>query len=283
MPLDPQMALQVGQTMLHQEDMPELAEMILERGTRDFGETAELLLLHGLIEHYRLDHAAAEGFVQRSIELEDSAGARFELGKIYLERGLQTEDLEQRQELEQKGRQQLRLAVDRDPNMVDAVALLVEKGWSKGLDGVVEELEPLIKVYPQAWSVWRVLGDAYVTDERYGKAIESYQKGLSHETVDQLLLPCLGAMEQAERRTDMLKLARSITSIGQRDPQLRWKVAQILCEHQKLDEARKLLQAIVDDEQVQPQVRQRADDVLDHLDSIERQQNQKQPKTRKPK
>lgn len=274
MNFQPQEALQVGQHML-QDDMPELADSIIERCRQEFGDCAELQLLMGMVEHYRLNHAEAERHLRRAIAQDDSGFARMELGKIILERAQQLERSDDRRDLEEAGRQELRLAVDRSPELVEALGLLVERGWSDGVEGVVRELAPLMKAYPHAWSVWRVQGDAYAAEQQYDKAIESYQRGLAcgqGAAADGLLLPCLNALEHANRRDEMATLAKGITEIEHRDPQLRWKVAQILCEHQHLDEARKTLQSLVDDEQVPPPLRQRADDVLDHLDDIERQQ-----------
>ena len=99
-----------------------------------------------------------------------------------------------------------------------------------------------------------------MTENRLDKAIESYQQGLTLRRSDDLLLPCLAAMEQGNRKKDMLKLVRGIDNLQQRNAHLRWRVAQVFCEHQCLKEARKALQEIVDDEHVAPQLRQRANE-----------------------
>ena len=271
MTLDPETAIQVGQTMLA-DDMPELADNVVARCEREFGECAESLLLQGMIEHYRLNNEAAEQHIRSSLDREDCGIVRLELGKVLLERAMREEDAAARLELRDQARQELRLAVDRDPDLVEAIALLVEKGWENGLAGVVKELEPLLAVYSHTWGVWKVLGDAYTAESKYDKAIECYQKGLANEKADVLVTACLSTLEQADRRPEMLKLVRGLENLADRDPQLRWKAAQVLCEHQKLQRARLVLQALVDDEQVAPYLRQRANDVLDHLDDIERQQ-----------
>ena len=72
----------------------------------------------------------------------------------------------------------------------------------------------------------------------------------------------------------MLELVRGIKDVNQRDPHFRWKAVQVFCEHQRFKEARKVLQGIVDDEQVAPPLRQRANEVLDQLDDIRAQQFQ---------
>ena len=273
MNFDNETALQIGQAMLA-DDMPELAENVVERCEREFGSCAEVRLLRGMIEHYRLNLEAAEGLVRKAIEQDDFPLARLELGKILLERSRRATEAQKSRNLEIQGYRELRLAVDRNPNMVDAISLLVERGWNKGLAGVIEELSPLQKEYGAVtWGVWKVLGDAYMAEDDYDNAIQSYQKGMAIETsADSLLQAYLAALEQVNRRADMLAVALKIKNIDDRDPALRWKVAQVLCEHQKLVPARHILQNLVDDDHVTPYLRQQADDVLDHLDEIERQQ-----------
>jgi exonuclease VII small subunit len=122
-----------------------------------------------------------------------------------------------------------------------------------------------------------------MTENQLDNAIQSYQEGLKLQRTDDLLLPCLAAMEQAGRKKDMLALVRGIGDLEHRDPHLRWRAAQVFCEHQCLKEARKSLQNIVDDDHVAPQLRQRANEVLDQLDDIERQQFRQQAKRRKKK
>ena len=271
MTLDPTTALQIGQAMLG-DDMPELAEDIVSRCEADYGQSSEVLLLQALIAHYRLNHQQAEDLVRRSLEVEETAMGRLELGRILIERSMQIASPAKRQKLDEAGRKELRLAIDRNPQIVEAIGLLVEPGWKKGLAGVVEELQPLIKAYPTSWAVWRVLGDAYHAEGELDRAIESYQRGVECEMHDAILLPYLNVLEQGKRRSEMLALIKSIPDLRERDPHLCWKAAQILCESQRLTDARKLLQSIVDDEQVVPHLRQRANDVLDHLDDIEREQ-----------
>lgn len=278
--LDPANALNIGRSMLS-DDMPELADAVIERSERDYGQSAETLLLKGLVDHYRLNLGAAEQHLRRSLELEDSGAARFGLGRLLAEKAGRTDDADARAELERASRQQLRLAIDRDPDLVDAVGMLVEPAWSRGLGGVLAAIEPLKKAYPRNWTIWRVVGDAYMTENQLDKAIQSYQQGLKLQLADDLLLPCLAAMEQANRKKDMLNLVRNVDHLEQRDAHLRWRVAQVFCEHQCLKEARKALQDIVDDEHVAPQLRQRANEVLDQLDDIERQQFRQQAKRRK--
>ena len=53
-PLDPATALNIGRSVLV-DDLPELAEAIVDRSERDYGESAESLLLQGMVAHYRLN------------------------------------------------------------------------------------------------------------------------------------------------------------------------------------------------------------------------------------
>lgn len=274
MTLDAAGCLQMGQSMLA-DDMPELAESLARRCDADYGECAETLLLNGMIEHYRFDHAAAETLVRDAIERDDSALARLELGRILLEQSQIEPDAERHDSIHQEAQQQLRLAIDRDPNLFDAISLLVEPAWEGGMTAVLAAVEPLINTYPDAWGPWRVLGDAYATAGRYRTAIESYRSGLQIEDNDQLLLPCMEAMEEGDLKRELTKFAQRIRNINARDPQLRWKVAHSLFDAEKFREARRVLQDIVDDERVPPPLRQRSNEVLDHLDDAERKRSRK--------
>lgn len=269
--LDAHGCLQAGRQMLG-EDMPELAQAALDRCNRDFGECADGFLLQAMIEHYHLNTMAAELSLRRSLDLEDTAVVRLELGRILLEEAAHTENRARQETIEDEARRHLRLAIDRDPELVEAVSMLAERGWKKGLAGVIEEIAPLITAYPTAWATWRVMGDAYEAEGQHADAVSSYQQGLAHTDADELLLPLLNAMEQAGQRKEMLGLVRNIRRLRHRDPQLRWKASQVLCENQRLKEARRVLQSLVDDERVPPPLRQRADDVLDQLDDLEREQ-----------
>lgn len=264
--LEPEGFLEVGEHMLS-DAMPELAEHVAQRCQREYGRCAQWYLLRGMIERHQVRYAAAERMVRRSIRLDDCSAARLELGRILTERANHEDE-----GLMHQAREQLRLAIDRDPASVDAVAMLVEPAWKEGLDGVVAELNPLLKAYPNSWAVWRVLGDAYAAEGKVAEAIESYRRGLECDQTDELLLPYLDVLERAGQRKEMLAIVRRVDDLTSRDGQLRWKAAQVLCEHQRLDDARRVLSALVDDEYVPPPLRQRADDVLDHLDEIERKQ-----------
>jgi tetratricopeptide (TPR) repeat protein len=269
--LDARGCLLAGRQMLD-EDLPELAQAALDRCHHDFGECAEGVLLQAMIERYHLNIMAAELSLRRSLDLEDSAIAHLELGRLLLEEAAHTEDASRRSTIEEEARQHLRLAIDRDANLVDAVWLLAERGWTRGLAGVLEEVMPLVTAYPTAWTPWRVMGDAYAAEGQFAEAVASYQQGLAHTDSDDLLVPLLNAMEQAGQRKEMLPIVRNIRRLRNRDPQLRWKASQVLCENQRLKEARRVLQSLVDDERVAPPMRQRANDVLDQLDDMEREQ-----------
>ena len=110
--------------------------------------------------------------MQRSLELEDAGAARLELGRLLSEKAAGADNPADRTQLELAAHQQLRLAIDRDPDLVDAIGMLVEPGWSRGLEGVLEAIQPLLKAYPDNWAVWRVMGDAYATEDQWPKAIE---------------------------------------------------------------------------------------------------------------
>lgn len=268
MQMDPTRCLQVGQAMLA-DDMPELAEDLVHRCESDFGECPQSLLLAGLLEHYRINYAEAEKLILKAMEREDTAEAHMELGRLLLARAsLQEKDAAEK--LRQAADQQLRLAIDRDPNLADAIVMLVEPAWDQGLEGICNRIDELIAAYPKAWAPLRVMGDANVSEGEPKRGVECYLKGIAIENRDELLLPCLGAMEEAGMNQEMLELVRGISRISERDPQLRWKASQVMCENRHFGRARRLLQGLVDDEQVPPQLRQRANDVLDELDDMER-------------
>ncbi len=283
MQLDRTEYLRTGQAMLA-DDMPELADALSDRCDREYGVCAESLLLRGMTEHYRMRDESAMNLIRESLEAEETGVAHQEFARVLIDQAHRADERKERERLLSQAHQELRIAIDRDHNMVDALAMLSEPKWEEGLAAVVASLEPIARNYPQSWAVWRVIGDAYETEEEHRKAIESYRRGIEIEMNDELLLPCLNSMEQLNLRHEMLELVSSVPRLQERDPQLRWKGSQVFCEHERFRLARRLLQSLVDDERVAPPLRQRADDVLDQLDDLERRRfKRKQRGTRRNK
>ena len=83
------------------------------------------------------------------------------------------------------------------------------------------------------------------------------------------------AMEDANLEHELVEFAQGVNDLHDRDPQLRWKVAHVLFDAQDFRRARRVLQDIVDDERAPPPLRQRSNEVLDHLDSVERKRARK--------
>lgn len=274
MNLDRSGFLRVGMSLLDG-DLPELAGGLARRCEQQLGRSSQSLLLQAMVQHYHHRLDKAEAGVRKSLEQEDTAQARLELGRILQAKARRDPDPAFNQRFIEESRQNLRLAVDRDPNLVEAIGLLVEPAWSDGVEGLANALRPIAAAYPEAWGPWRVLGDAYATEGRHNDAIKCYRNGLAIADVDSLLLPCLNSMEEAGLLKEMHRLSKQIRHIEQREPQLRWKVAQSFFQRQEFDAARKVLQGLVDDEDVAPPLRQRADDILDELDSIERKKHLK--------
>jgi len=274
MSLDTSGFLLVGQNML-EDDLPELADLLAQRCEQERGECAESKLLKGMVAYYRLNYEKAEQFIHQSLEMEDTAMARLELARAISAKAHQVEMRQTQLLLQAQAEQQLRLAIDRDPNLIDAIVMLVEPSWSRGLPGVKQQVLSLIEAYPEAWGPWRVLGDAHAVEAEYANAVDCYKRGLAQEKRDELFLPCLEAMEDGNMRKEAVELVRHIDHLEKRDPQLRWRAAHVLCESQLPRRARRLLQSLVDDEHVAPQMRQRADDVLDELDEMERKKGRR--------
>jgi tetratricopeptide (TPR) repeat protein len=265
---DPTQAVEVGRSMLN-DDMPELAEFVLERCGQTFGERAEVLMLRGMIQRHGHDWEAAEQSMRQALEAEDLPEARVELAGVLLERARGAKDPggaaagRRRREAEQE----LRLAIDREPNAVEGIALLARQARERGLAAVVETLEPLARAYPKAWAPWRVLGDAYAAENQYADAQRAYEMGLSRAKVDELLVPYLQTLAQLERRALLLSTIEEIDDLDERDAMLRWRVAQILCDLRRVGQAAGILRSLVDDEQAPPPLRQRAKEILGHLES----------------
>lgn len=271
MDLDAGAALRLGQQLLS-DDMPELAENLLHRSRGGFADQAELLLLEGLIEHYHLRTAQAETLLRRSIKTEPTPLGRLQLGRVLLERARHTDSAERARTLRGEAQQELRLAIDRDPNQLDAISLLVEDGWAGGLEAILLRLRPLINAYPDSWAALKVLGDAYTADDHTEGAIDAYEKAIGIECNDEVLMPYLTLLDSEQQHEKLLAVARKIPNLQKRDPALRWKIAQILCEKALHQEARGILQSIVDDEEAHPVMRQRANELLDELDEMEKKQ-----------
>lgn len=271
MDLDAAAALRLGQQLLD-DDMPELAENVLHRSREGFADQAELLLLEALIEHYHLRSAQAEKLLHRSIKTEDTAMGRLQLGRVLLERAWNTDNAERARTLRSAAEQQLRLAIDRDPNLLDAISLLVEDGWAGGLEAILLRLKPIINAYPDSWAAMKVLGDAYAADDHTQGAIDAYEKAIGIDCNDEILMPYLTLLEEEQQHDKLLEVARKIPDLETRDPALRWKIAQVLCEKALHQEARRILQSIVQDDEAHPVMRQRANEMLDELDEMEKKQ-----------
>jgi len=272
----PQNVLQVGQQLLN-EEMPELAEGLLERARETFPSHPELLLLDGMLHHYNLRSAEAETLYRRSLEQEDTALGRMELGRVLLERAQHSDSVQKRKAFAAAAAEELRLAIDRDPNHVDAIAMLCETRSETGLEAIRALLEPLAEAYPDSWAVHKVLADAYVAEDQVRAAIQHYEKAMTIKLTDDVLLPYLTLLDREQDHDRLLALAKGIPGINSRDPGLRWKVAQILCEKARHDDARLILQNLVDDENANPVLRQRANEVLDELDDMAKREAKKRP------
>jgi tetratricopeptide (TPR) repeat protein len=265
--LTPHNVLQVGQQLLN-DDLPELAEALLERCRTTYAQAAELMLLEGMLHHYHLRGEEAETSYRRAVELEDSALARLELGRVLLERAQHTDMAARRRKLRDAGVEELRLAIDRDSNRADALTLFCEDAWPEGIEAVQNRLEPVAKAYPESWAVHKVYGDALAAASQPQAAMRAYERALAIHMSDEVLLPYLTLLDREQQHDRLLTAARSIPQLENRDPSLRWKVAQILCEKARHDEARLILQRLVDDERANPVLRQRANEVLDELDEM---------------
>jgi tetratricopeptide (TPR) repeat protein len=266
---DPAAAMNLGQTML-QDDMPELAEMLLDRCEGTFGQRGELTALRGMIQHHQHDLPAAETSLREAVEQVDLPAIRVELASVLTERTRQPNVNDRRRRaLEKEAAQQLRLAVDRDPNDLDALHLLVEPARTQGIEAVAAELEPLAKAYPQSWAIWKILGDAYLAENRPADALRAFELGLAREKTDSLLLGHLHTLGLLERPDALLAAAEQIPDLHDRDPMLRWRVAQAQCEAKQIPQACKVLDSLVTDDEAPPPLRQRAKEILQQLQEME--------------
>ncbi|HEY8665216.1 MAG TPA: tetratricopeptide repeat protein [Tepidisphaeraceae bacterium] len=264
--MDPDLAaaIPLGRSMLG-DDMPELAEMVLQRCEQTFGERGEVIALRGMLEHYERDLPAAERTLRSAVESDDSPAIRIELARVLLDRARQLNESDQSKQLQQEAEQNLRLAIDRDPDALDAIDLLAERHHGN-LDAAIAMLDAIARAYPQSWAVWKVLGDVYGAESQLEQAIGAYQQGLSRQRTDALLMPYLNALSQGQRTADLRTAVEAIDDLDGRDPMLRWHVAQIYFEWRRMKEAKDVLESLVEDETASPSLRQRARDVLGQLD-----------------
>ncbi len=264
---DPATAMALGQSML-QDDMPELAEMLLERCEGTFGARGELTALRGMIQRHHHDLEAAEASLRQAVDEVDLPAIRVELASVLTERARQTSDPEPRRHLEGEAIQQLRLAIDRDPNDLDALHMLVEPARQNGMEAVAILLEPLARAYPQSWAIWKILGDAYLAENRPADALRAFELGLARERTDALLLGQLHTLGVLERPDALLAAADQIADLEQRDPMLRWRVAQARCEAKQMPQACRVLASLVQDDEAPPPLRQRAKEILQQLEEM---------------
>jgi tetratricopeptide (TPR) repeat protein len=266
---DPAGAMSLGQSMLG-DDMPELAEILLERCEGTFGQRGELTALRGMIQHHHHDLAAAEASLRQAVEEVDLPAIRTELASVLTERTRRPDVSDRRrQALQKEAAQQLRLAVDRDSNDLNALHQLIEPARTRGIEAIAAELEPLAKAYPQSWAIWKILGDAYLAENRPSDALRAFELGLAREKTDSLLLGHLHTLGLLERQDLLLAAIEQIPDLEKRDAMLRWRVAQARCEAKQIPQACKVLESLVGDDEAPPPLRQRAKEILQQLQEIE--------------
>lgn len=257
------------------EDMPELAEALADRCQQWFGDPPQALVIRGMAQRHQRDFAAAEELLKQALEADDTAEARLELARTFLDKAKARPALAD--ECRGLALGELRLAVDRDPNLTEAVALLARPDAQIDSVDIQLHLERLAAAYPAAWGPWKVLGDLHAIEDRWEQAAQAYEQALKREPADEALLPYLAVLAQLQREPQMLEVVQKITGLAQRDPLLRWRSAQVLFKGGQVDSARGLLKGIVDDDGAAPPLRQQARDVLARLDE-EREAEEKKNK-----
>jgi tetratricopeptide (TPR) repeat protein len=266
MPLELHDALPLGRSML-EDDMPELAEAVVERFEGTFGDCAEVMGLRGMIQRRERDLVTAEQSLRHALELDDQPIVRLELARVLLDSAAAARVPADREGLVQEAEQQLRLAIDRDPDSAEAIALLAERAQKRGIGKVVEIIEPIARAYPRAWAPWRVLGDAYAAEEMWPDALTAYELGLSRERSDALVMAHLGVLHAMDDNAQLVEALERIDDLDQRDHALRWRVAQLYCELHRFDAASRILTDLVEDEEAPPMLRQRAREALQQLEN----------------
>ncbi len=268
MDADPAQALELGRVMLN-DDMPELALFICERATQTFGDRAELLMLRGLIHHHQRELEAGDLSLRQSLAMDDLPEARVALAGVLLDRARQLRNPTSTEtaRLRREAQQELRLAIDRFPDALEAIGMLAQQVSDEGTAAVRRVIEPLTRAYPQAWAPWRVMGDAHSAEDQHAQAAAAYAEGLKRAKVDELLAPYLQTLSELGQGPLLLSTIEGIDDLDSRDAMLRWQVARILCQERQMERASRVLRAIVEDERVQPPLRQRARDILHRLDS----------------
>ncbi len=265
MDYDPENVLHMGQSLLN-DDFPEMVQMLLDQTLERQAASAPLLLLRGMLQTHQRQLISAEKSLRLSLEREDSAQAHLELGRALSMRAQRPKAVSKRPALDAEARQHLRLAIDRDPNLGEAISLLVQLE-KPGTEAQIQRLmQPLCNAYPQAWGPWRVLGDLHMVRDELEAARQAYQQGLRRQNHDALLLPHLMVLDRMGNTEELLKAAQRIGNLAQRDPSLRWRVAQIYCQHQKLKEAADLLVGLIREEQAPAWLRQQAREILSELE-----------------
>ncbi len=263
---DPDVAISAAAGMLG-DDMPELAERVLERFELTFHDHADTWLLRGMIHRYHRDLSAAEEALRESLARGESVSARVEYAQVLTEKARQHRRTPSPVKLRAEAESQLRMAIESEPNHEQAINLLIEPALRDGADGAARLLEQLTGAYPGAWAPWKVLADIYNDEDRAAEAIAAYEAALTRGQGDGLLLNYLNALEKADRRGDLCPALDKIKDLPKRDPMLRWRASQAYFESGRIDEARRLLEGLMRDEQANPVLRQRAGTIVRHMDA----------------
>lgn len=268
MDADPAQAMEIGRVMLN-DDMPELALFIYERASQTFGDRAELLMLRGLIHHHERELEAAELSLREALNLDDLPEARMALADVLLDRARQLRNPTgtATARLQREAEQELRLAIDRSPNALEAIGLLAQQVRGEGIGAVAQMIEPLATAYPLAWAPWRVLGDAHAAEDHHAEAKHAYEQGLKRAKVDELLMPYVQTLSALGQSALLISTIEGIDDLDERDAMLRWQIATILWREHQMERAALVLRALVNDERVQPPLRQRARDILIQMES----------------
>jgi tetratricopeptide (TPR) repeat protein len=152
-----------------------------------------------------------------------------------------------------------------DPNDIGAVQLLV--AGEDGAEGALRRAEALVARSPAAWAPLRVAGDlAHVTGDGE-RAVSLWLEAIANGADDATMALLLGELGRAERFDELCDIADDISRLADRDPGVRWNIANGYAAAGRPDDARLVFRMIVHDERVGVDLRAASEGRIAELDA----------------
>ncbi len=155
-------------------------------------------------------------------------------------------------------------AIELDPNDIGAVQLLV--AGDDGPEGALRRCEELVARLPRAWAPLRVAGDLALVSGDADRAVSLWLESIASGADDQTMALLLGELGRAERFDEMCEIADDVSRLADRDPGVRWNIANGYAAAGRPDDARLVFRLLVHDDRVAPDLRAASEGRIAELD-----------------